>query len=973
MENSQISEQLHFLNISENDFNVNMRNLAKDESLNVKELLYEHEQSIKTKKKTKKKLSKSEQIIQKNKLKKDDNLRKEDIKKFKHYSEIKDITPDIISDLKYFKTEYGKNRMKYKFLEIAYKNKDKSTLIELYLQLINVDTIDKREEKYRKKVTKYMKEINYKQLQFEELSNRLPPLDFYNNYKIELEDWQIKTLNHIKHGKNVLVCVKTSMGKTWLATYPALINKKTLFIVPTKPLAKQVCAIITKFLGDKVSIVIEDYERIVNNSTVLVGTPKEIENIIYKLDFKFEVVVCDEIHNLNYYDGDSYERLIKLYAPKCQLIALSATIKKANDLKIWFENISNKPCNLIEHSIRFLNLQRHVWNKNILEKIHPLACLDVEDITEEFLNNNLPLTPFDSIQLFKSLKNNLPDKIVDKLDINNVFPENNKRLTLEDSRYYENLLKRFLLDLKNKQPDILTKILHKFHKKIEPIQEKIDLYKLFKSIKNKKLTPCIVFQLTSNNCKEIFKKIVKYLERLEVLNYPFYYDNLDYTYNQFMNFTKKKNTFSKNIKFGKDVIDPQQEKEKMEKSFEEKEFESYIKNLIIRKDKQTRMIEDSHKNDSISEKIMKIQIINLHNEYEEYLNKTSFIYVDKFKKHPDFCFNTLAPMSEDQIREIRIDLCHKLGVKVDYNNDFIQGLKRGIGIYAEDLPDVYNQTVQTLAQDKELGFVISDKTLALGINMPFRTTTILGYKDHTEFDINDYQQMIGRSGRRGKDSEGHLVYANVDWKILMKGALGDIVGKQRILYNYKILNQLSNNFSINMINNTFKNYVNKNIDFKDNKITDKFAVKKCDNQIIWHLRYFNDRVYFWINQQKYMNIYFNKSTIKIDDLACLLSYILKIFYEEDFNSITNITKNTDFQLIEEHQKIIKSFKFNKITDSTLTNKFIAVSRIIMCIHNQLIEDKIDNRYISKNLVLVLQKTFDDLIKLINNYYSFNSN
>ena len=51
MENSQISEQLHFLNISENDFNVNMRNLAKDESLNVKELLYEHEQSIKTKKK----------------------------------------------------------------------------------------------------------------------------------------------------------------------------------------------------------------------------------------------------------------------------------------------------------------------------------------------------------------------------------------------------------------------------------------------------------------------------------------------------------------------------------------------------------------------------------------------------------------------------------------------------------------------------------------------------------------------------------------------------------------------------------------------------------------------------------------------------------------------------------------------------------------------------------------------------------
>ena len=149
---SQISEKLHFSNISENDFNVSMRNLAKNESLNVKELLYEYEQSIKMEKKSKKKLSKADLIIQKNILKKDDDLRKDDIKKFKHYSEITEITPEIISDLKYFKTEYGKNRVKYKFLEIAYKNKDKSTLIELFLQLINIDTIDKREEKYRKKV-----------------------------------------------------------------------------------------------------------------------------------------------------------------------------------------------------------------------------------------------------------------------------------------------------------------------------------------------------------------------------------------------------------------------------------------------------------------------------------------------------------------------------------------------------------------------------------------------------------------------------------------------------------------------------------------------------------------------------------------------------------------------------------------------------------------------------------------------------
>ena len=35
--------------------------------------------------------------------------------------------------------------------------------------------------------------------------------------------------------------------------------------------------------------------------------------------------------------------------------------------------------------------------------------------------------------------------------------------------------------------------------------------------------------------------------------------------------------------------------------------------------------------------------------------------------------------------------------------------------------------------------------------------------------------MIGRSGRRGKDAEGHIIFATVDWKHLMKSELADIV------------------------------------------------------------------------------------------------------------------------------------------------------------------------------------------------------
>ena len=70
-------------------------------------------------------------------------------------------------------------------------------------------------------------------------------------------------------------------------------------------------------------------------------------------------------------------------------------------------------------------------------------------------------------------------------------------------------------------------------------------------------------------------------------------------------------------------------------------------------------------------------------------------------------------------------------IDVSYTNVFLQGLKRGIGIYTKHMPPVYNMIVQKLAQNGELGFVVADELLALGINMPFRSSCILGYEDST--------------------------------------------------------------------------------------------------------------------------------------------------------------------------------------------------------------------------------------------------
>ena len=49
-------------------------------------------------------------------------------------------------------------------------------------------------------------------------------------------------------------------------------------------------------------------------------------------------------------------------------------------------------------------------------------------------------------------------------------------------------------------------------------------------------------------------------------------------------------------------------------------------------------------------------------------------------------------------------------------------LKRGIGIYTEDMPEEYKWILQKLMDEKKIGIVISDRTLCLGIDLPIRSS-----------------------------------------------------------------------------------------------------------------------------------------------------------------------------------------------------------------------------------------------------------
>jgi replicative superfamily II helicase len=363
-------------------------------------------------------------------------------------------------------------------------------------------------------------------------------------------------------------------------------------------------------------------------------------------------------------------------------------------------------------------------------------------------------------------------------------------------------------------------------------------------------------------------------------------------------------------------------------------------------EKQLGQLEKSNNN----ERIKKTQIYNLKKEYEEFLKNPKLTYVDVYRKHKDFCLNHENPMSADKIREIKKTISKKLDIDVSYTNVFLQGLKRGIGIYTKHMPSIYNIIVQKYAQTGELGYVVADDELALGINMPFRSAAILGYKDSVNFEKSNYRQMIGRAGRRGKDNQGYIIFADVDWRSLMKSELSEIQSNYVPIKNYNVLSELSNNFN-DTIPNIFK-YPMDNYEIEKPIQTFYDKEQEIFNLLLWKFREYNLNANSLCNSlydfDVDMRIQFNhNSIIKVIDYLILHLFNNSEIYRNILYSIVKSGKTDD-----------------SFVNFTKTKEFM---RVLKELHNTLIN-------YSKNFMFVinhLKYTFNVLKKIILNSNDLN--
>ena len=106
--------------------------------------------------------------------------------------------------------------------------------------------------------------------------------------------------------------------------------------------------------------------------------------------------------------------------------------------------------------------------------------------------------------------------------------------------------------------------------------------------------------------------------------------------------------------------------------------------------------------------------------------------MDLFEPHKDFCAGNRVPSvididriaSEMETYDGFRDKYSKAGSKLDLvkRHALMRGLRRGIGLFIREVSfPAYRRAVMRLASKGELAVVISDDSLAFGVNMPFRT------------------------------------------------------------------------------------------------------------------------------------------------------------------------------------------------------------------------------------------------------------
>jgi len=150
--------------------------------------------------------------------------------------------------------------------------------------------------------------------------------------------------------KNVLIATPTASGKTLIAILASIKHLikggKVFYLCPLRALASEKYEEFKNYLDYKIALSIGDYDSEdawLRNYDVIVSTYEKADSLLrHRAPWIIDVslVVIDEIHMLDSDRGPTLEFLIarlKRQIPNAQFLALSATVKNAEEIASWLD------------------------------------------------------------------------------------------------------------------------------------------------------------------------------------------------------------------------------------------------------------------------------------------------------------------------------------------------------------------------------------------------------------------------------------------------------------------------------------------------------------------------------------------------------------------------------------------------------------------------------------------------------------
>jgi superfamily II RNA helicase len=175
----------------------------------------------------------------------------------------------------------------------------------------------------------------------------------------------------------------------------------------------------------------------------------------------------------------------------------------------------------------------------------------------------------------------------------------------------------------------------------------------------------------------------------------------------------------------------------------------------------------------------------------------------------------ITPSESAAVKHIIDFHLHRYKEKVQISQQYftlISLLERGVGFHHSGLLPMLKEIVEILFSKGLIKVLFATETFAVGLNMPTKTVVFTSYRKYDDSTgskrmlyTDEYIQMAGRAGRRGKDTKGYVFYLPdhdyEDLELVQKMMCGSKTKlNSRMKFEYDFILKTVHNKNLNWIN-----------------------------------------------------------------------------------------------------------------------------------------------------------------------------